>query len=667
MIRPVNTNPIPKFSYSFKSYRPLSHSIRQGVIPPIYARESLYAEPLRCLIEIRDLADPSILKYSYDSFKAEHHGSSGNIIGIDSADVSVGVGNTGSFQFTILDNEKVIPRSDLRRNNVVIIKGKKYEESQWTNLIYGFQKRLNPLRQDTGSLKYVLAGFGSGILLSDRLVNYVELPKIAVSPVPGVGTTDPSMAANKLYRKLYESSRILLVSDGYTLKEHGKFDLGTDEHDDLIDSRVDDDLYGINEPIVEARQIHNRITETVGAEGGVDAYNRPFLRYPSTLHSGITLRTWDNAPEWINTDLAEQTSYFFGPFDYEMDWSKESGFANRLVSKSLSRQQVATSSAPTEGAGSTTASNNFVDLVGRDLAVRFPIGVAKLQDVAIMIQRIGTGGQGSLTFEKTRRTATNNVLPGASTPQPQSALFGGATSVPVLHGHIVQDLDGFPVGNEIATFEMALEDIPETPTPMFLTNLKIRATINPNSWAWILLYATSAFDPTDTIRWFHNAQRTGSNGYRAIMWDHNNASGWTVRDLSFEFIYNIYDTFTYPMIAEDTDSQARFGLVEDIVDVSAFPSNSLAYKYMLEQLDQRCKPKIVYSAGSVSIPNGKMFEPGQIISITDTLSDLPLTSAYWATIENVRYQFGGATSLGCKFADITPLGSYDFKADEGFN
>jgi hypothetical protein len=665
LIRPVNTNPIEKYSYSRESYRAVSHSVRPGIIPTIFARNPDYIEPLRCLIEIRDLADPSILKYSYDSFKAEHHGTGGNIIQIDTADVSVGVGNTGSFQFTILDNEKVIPRTDVRRNNVVIIKGKKYEGEPWTNLLYGFQKRLNPLRQDTGSLKYVLAGFGSGIVLSDRLVNYVELPKIAVDPVPGVGVTDPTMAANKLYRKLYESSRILMVSDGYTLKEHGKFDLGTDEHDDLIDSRVDDNLYGINEPIVEARQIHNRITETVGAEGGIDAYNRPFLRYPSTLHSGITLRAWDNAPEWINTDLAEQTAYFFGPFDYEMDWSKESGFANRLLSKSLSRQQMSTTSAPTEGAGSTTATNNFVDLLSRDLGVRFKIGAAKLQDIAIMIQRIGSGGQGSLTFEGARRTTTPNIV---GNNLIQSALFGGATSVPVLHGHVVRDLDGFPVGNEIATFEIALEDIPTTPTPMFLTNLKIRATINPDDWAWILLYATSAFDPTDTVRWFHNGQRTGTNGYRAIMRDHNNSSGWTVRDLSFEFLYNIYDTFTYPLIAEDTDSQARFGLVEDIVDVSSFPSNSLAYKYMLEQLDQRCKPKIIYTAGSVSIPNGMMFEPGQIISIADSLSDLPLASAYWATIENVRYGFGTqGTSLGCKFADITPLGQYDFKADEGFN
>lgn len=659
---PTNTNPKTKYSYVKKSYTDTSYTVLPGIVPPQFAKASEYVEPLRALIEIRDMNDPNIIKYSYDSFKAPN-----NAIMITEAEVTVGQGQTGDFSIKILDNEKVIPRSDLRRNNVIVIKAKKYEGDQWINLLYGFQKRLTPTREKGNLLEYRLDGFGSGILLGDRVVNFKRMPKSFVNSLPGsVGIGgDPSTTANSLFKQLFTANDILLVGDNYNLTAQGKFDLTSIPT--LVSPKVNDQLYGMNEKLVEAREIFNKILDLTGADGGVDAYNRPFLRYHSILHSGITLKTWEWANDDLNVDLALNTGYFFGPFGYTMDWSKESGFANRLVAQSVARPLIESSTEIEEGA-TVVNSSNFKDLIGRDLGVRFPVGSAKLQDIALLIQRIGDGGRGSLTFEGTRTTTapiqTTTFSP--TLPEPTSALFGGVNSQPVLHGHICRDFGGFPIGGELATFEIPLDDIPEEPTPMFLLNMVRRGTVSADDYAWILLYCTSMTDSANCIRWFHNGKGTDTNGYRAVMKDHNSIQGWTVDRESFAFIYNIYDTFTFPIVAEDTASQEMFGLVEDTLDLSWAPTNSFVNKYLNEELNIRKNPKIVYEGNSVSIPNGdRLYESGLVFSIGDALTDIPLEASYMGVIEEVTYPFGtDDTALGCRFVDLTPLGYYNFKADQ---
>ena len=667
--KPTNTNPVPRYSFSRTGYSLVGYNTRPGIVPVTYAKAANYVEPLRCLIEIRDFQDPSILKYTYDSFRAEHYNTAGNAIQVLSSEVTVGQGQTGTFNFTILDNEKVIPRKDVRKSNVIIIKGKKYEGDQWVNLLWGFQKALNPIHDPASVLKYKLSGYGSGIVLNDRIVNFRRMPKSSVSALPGTqfggfGGGDPTMHAHRLYRELYAAADILLVGDGNTVANQGHFDL--DSIPNLISPQVKDQLYGINDALTPAREVHNKICDITGADGGVDAYNRPYLRYHNLIHSGITLKSWDFPSDADNVDLAINTGYFFGPFDYTMDWSKESGFANRLVAKSIARPLVQTSNVSAIGAAPT---GNFIDLNGQDRGVRFRVGAAKFNDIALLLQRIGTGGAGSLTFEGTRTTALTQLpsIPLPGNPVPLSPLLGGASNEPVLHGHIVRDWGGFPIGGELATFEIPLSTIPTTAAPMFLTNIAKRGDISPDEYAWILLYATSLLDPTDTIRWYHNGARDGLNCFRALQRDHNAVSGWSVSVDSFEFIYNIYDTFTFPVVAEDVESQQVFGLVEDVVDVSWAPNNSYVSKYINEELNIRSQPKIVYRSGEVSIPHGsKLYEPGQTFSIGDQMTDLPLSASYMGTIEEVTYSFGTEDdqSLGCKFVDLTPLGYYDYRADQ---
>ncbi len=662
--KPTNTNPISKWSYSH-NYSTIGYSVRPGVTPVLYAKASDYVEPLRCLIEIRDFQDPSILKYSYDSFKAQHYNTAGNEIQIINAEVTVGQGQTGTFNFTILDNEKVIARKDLRKNNVVIIKAKKYEGDQWVNLLWGFQKALTPIHQAAKVLQYKLSGYGSGIILNDRIVNFRRMPTSPTGVTPAtelfVGA-DPAMQATRLYKELYTAADILIVGDGNTIQNQGHFDL--DSIPNLISPQVKDSLYAINDALISGREIHNKICDITGADGGVDAYNRPYLRYHNLIHSGITLKSWDFLSDDQNIDLATNTGYFFGPFEYNMDWSKEGGFANRLVAKSVARPLVQTSSVPSIGA---TPTANFIDLNGQDRGTRFKVGAAKFTDIALLLQRIGSGGQGSLTFEGTRPTAQTLGPPIMPSPIAPTSPLLGVPPQPVLHGHIVRDYGGFPIGGDLATFEIPLASIPETVTPMFLTNIVKHGSISPDEYAWILLYATSILDPTDTIRWFHNGARTGLNCFRAVQKDHEAISGWSVAVKSFEFIYNIYDTFIFPLVAEDVESQAVFGLVEDIVDVSWARTNSYVSKYINEELNIRSRPKIVYQSGEVSVPHGsKLYEPGQTFSIGDEMTDLPLSASYMGTIEEVTYSFGTEDdqSLGCKFVDLTPIGYYDYRADQ---
>jgi hypothetical protein len=595
-------------------------------IAPTFTNVNQYVEPLRCSLEWWDLKQLE-QKHSFSSWNPKGTGVSNYIPVTEVSVTPPGVADAGAFYFRVWDTEKIIDPLTVRRKGIVIIKVKKYEAEPEVNLMYGFVQKVRPQREGT-QLYYIVSGIGSGVLMNERYVNLNRTAKMQSLDSTTPIFNDETMQVRRLYKELLSNKDLYAVDDLPISKQF------TTEMDmtPLDNSRVKASLLAINEPYVTVSHALNVLLDSVGADGGINAYNKPYLDYPTSQVSGIVLKSWDTVAE-SGFDKAANTAYFMNDWDYEIDWSKESGFANRLLAKSRVTEGVATSAS--EG-----AYQGFVNLADRDLAQRIPASPARFTNISIIVARRGIG-----------------------TTKPET--------IKALHGHIHQDLGNAPIGPRIATFDIPLTSIPEdTPTPMFLNNLKFSKPVDPSTAHWITLYDRGEVED-NTINWYFTAdpKQQSANAVRPRLvgspWtnDHESNSGWEVAvNNSFAFAFSIFDHFTHLIIAEDVDSQQRYGIVEDLVDVSFATNTIAANKYLGELLGIRSLPKISYHTNKVTIP-GNLFLPGIVVSIEDAMTDLNPSDSMTGEVTQASYNFGGGgdTQLGCLFADINLVGHYDYK------
>lgn len=592
---------------------------------PIYTNVAEYFEPLRASLEWWDLSQLE-QKHQFSSWNPRGIGVSNAIKVTEISVTPPGVSDAGSFYFTVWDTEKTIDPLTVKRKGIIIIKARKYESEPDTNLLYGFVHKVRPIHQ-ANQLYYTISGIGSGVLLNERYINIRRTAKMQSIDSSTPLHNDESMSVRKLYKEILSNKDLYVVDD---VPIAGQFANPMDLSP-LDRSRVNSSLLAINEPYVQVSHALNVLLDSVGADGGIDAYNRPYLDYPSAQVSGIILKSWDTIAE-VGLDKSVNTSYFMEDWDWEIDWSKESGFSNRILAKSRVTSGTSTNSSDGSYGG-------FVNLADRDLAQKIPASPARFRDISIIVSRRGVG-----TVNPTVKT---------------------------LHGHIHQDSGQNTPGIKVANFDIPLSSIPEdTPTPMFLNNLTFVRTVDPSKDHWITLYERGNFED-NTINWYFttNDKGTGTNASRPRVpgspWtkDHESTTGWEVAVANdFDFAYSIFDNFTHIIIAEDVDSQQRYGIVEDLVDVS-FTTNTIgASKYIGELLSIRALPKITYNPNKVTIP-GNLFLPGIIVNVQSNLSGLLPEDNMTAEVTSASYNFGGGgdTQLGALFADIGLVGHYDYK------
>jgi hypothetical protein len=245
-----------------------------------------------------------------------------------------------------------------------------------------------------------------------------------------------------------------------------------------------------------------------------------------------------------------------------------------------------------------------------------------------------------------------------------------------LHGHIVQDNNNSPTGPIVALFDIPLANIPEdNPTAMFLSNMTFKRAVDPGLSHWVVLYERGNPGTPDTVNWYFNTTEAldGNIARRPSIvgtpWknNHESNSGWEVTTSnSFNFAFSVLDSSTVILVSEDVDSQIRYGIVEDFVDLSWTSNIIAANKALGEILAIRCLPKVTYFTNSVSIPN-RLFMPGLIVRMEDVFTNLIPGQANFAEITNATYNFGGGgqgNSLGALTADINLVGHYDFKLED---
>lgn len=589
-----------------------------------------YFEPLRADIEWWNL-DHTVQLHSFSSWNPKGTGVDNYIPILEASVTPPGTSQYGSFYFKVYDTDKVISNDTVRRKGIIVVKVKKFYDDPYQNLIYGFITKVRPQRHKT-QLYYTVTGVGSGVRLNERYVNIQRSARMKSidSDIPIFD--DNLMEVRKLYQELLSNKEVYVENDVAIADE---FNPPIDTSI-LDNSSVNDTILSLNEPYVQASHVLNAMLDSTGTDGGIDPYNQPYLTYPLSRTPSITLKSWDSIAEQ-GLDKSDSTAYFMDDFDLEMDWSQESGFANRIFAKSRVTRGSPTSS--TEG-----TYGGFESLIDVDLAQKIPASAARFRDLSVIVSRVGAG----------------TINPNTTT----------------LHGHIVQDVINSPSGAIVARFDIPLTSIPqENPTPMFLTNMTFTSVpFNPSNAHWIVLYERGSPGRPDTVNWYYqtNNDLTGTVARRGRVagspWDldHENSSGWEVTsNNSFDFAFSVLESFTHIIVSEDVDSQQRYGVVEDLIDLSWTSNTLAANKALGEILAIRCLPKVTYSTNKITIP-GKLFMPGMLVRVEDALSGLTSTEGAMAEITGATYNFGGSSEspLGAITADVSLVGHYDFKLEE---
>jgi len=602
---------------------------------PQYTNLSDYIEPARCSIEFWDLKNLE-QRYTYDSFSPTSSGA----IAVQCRVSPPGIASAGSFDILIEDSEKSLDFDITRRANIVIIKAKKYPSQDYLNLIYGRTKKVRTIRPGGNQIQYQIAGVGAGAILDERIVNIQKIanPTVATDFSPDPFLNDIDMQTNNLFKALLSDSTSYVVQDE-TIQDQLNM---SDDTVNLLDaSPVLTKILAVNQKYVSASQALQAMLETVGADGGINSYNQPYLKWPNTQLSGIVLKSWDDSIAGLGIESANNNSYFVDAFAWELSWDKGDGFTNRYISQAKSMKITGGNATNTSGAFDT---NGFVSLNDKDYALQIDPQQTRIQNLAIVIEKKGEG-----------------------TKDPKN--------VTTVHGHIVEDIDNAPIGQQVAVWDIPLAKVPvNTPTAMFLTNIVFTGnrTINSNKKYWITIY-NRGDSLENTINWYTVPTPDGvisniasRNVAKGLPWaaDHNLNNGWevTLNNPSM-FAFTIFDNFTHDIIAEDIESQEQFGLVEQTIQTPFEESPLAAQRYLDGLLQYAAMPKMTTSPGLVTIPN-QLFMPGILINVEDTLSGMAPAQNFQAELADLEYNFGGEdSSLGSQFITVNPIGYYNWRLE----
>lgn len=599
-----------------------------------------YIEPARCSIEFWDLQNLE-LRYSYDSFNPPSSGALAVACRVNPP----GVASVGSFDILIEDTEKSLDFMLTRRANIVIIKAKKYPNQDYLNLMYGRTKKVKTLRPGGNQLQYQFSGIGAGGVLDERIVNIQKIANANTTTTSNFTTADPfandiDMQANNLFKALLADSSSYAVQD---VTIQNQLNMSDDTINLLDASPVLIKILAINQKYVTASAALESILETVGADGGINSYNEPYLKWPNTALSGITLRSWNDDIAGMGLEAANINSYFVDAFDWELSWLKEDGFTNRFISQT--KNTIVTGGNATDNTTSGAFNTNgFVSLNARDYALQIDPRQTRIQNLAVVIERKGAG---------------------TTTPE----------NVTTVHGHIIEDIDDAPIGQQVAVWDIALSRVPiDTPTAMFLTNIVFTGnqTINSSKKYWITAY-NRGDSPDNTINWYtvptpdgmvsNIASRVIAKG---LPWatDHTLTNGWEVILNNPNMLaFTIFDNFTHNIIAEDIESQERFGLVEQTIQTPFEESPIAAQRYLDGLLQYSAMPKMTTTPGNVTIPNN-LFMPGILINVEDTISGIAPAQNFQAELADLEYNFGGEdNSLGAQYIKVNPIGYYNWRLE----
>lgn len=572
-----------------------------------------YKDPLRPQIRFIN-RDTHATNYLINSFN------SSNPLQLTGLECENGIGETGSATIKIL-NDSNVDESLINWGNKVIIKLAKTQTEFTGNpdstFLIGYVTGYTKDRPNTNVLEHIVQVSGSKILFNNRKIYYKRSTSSANSSKWHIGTHIRNIIG---LRGSYPFT-------GQDLEEMGNFDLSG------ISPSLTTFLGKVNFELTEAGSAIQRLADIEGARFFIDFKGDNEIvtvDFPRNFHTGVTVKSGDLKSQ---LDPAIYSSYFMGGWGGSGDITGSTGFANRLMTKTQIERKEFTSS---------FVNKSSTSLTFKAIAQKFYITETRITDIGLLLSMVG------------EVTSQNNRV----------------------NGRIIADNANSPTGNTISSFNIPLSSIEKEPETIFINDLDIKQRfVGQAAPAWIVLYQRSGTEETDksepnhdeqnTIRWHHNkdtstvtslVSKIASSGDREdnLNWNFSVAS-----DKGPTYGFGVFAEIRHIQEVSDRGSIARFGQVDGEIDTSFLSEPDLIQRYMSALLQFSAKPRLTFTTNSLEIPSQFLFKPYQFITLIDSLA---YPRGIDVEIQRAHYSFSpDSYGLGCKRADVTPLGYYDYK------
>lgn len=588
--------------------------------------DDYYSKPLKFKLQIRSRDFQDIL-HNYNGFQIEDPD---NVIHLTSVDVKRGLQQTGAFEITIEDSDRVIDRDKVDKGCIITVQAGK-EEQDATNIFQGIMYDFGGER-DHSYLTWSIAGKGMAAVLQHTYVNFVRnAPSETLKTGEQVFKKDPEFQIWKLFKQLFQDrliyplDRTPLVDrmggeyDGTTIPVTNPFGVKLDGISELI-KEIDP---SINYPLTVASSVANAFADMVGAEWNIDENNRVIFDFPDSLSSGIVIKdrlAVDALGNYL--DNGDYTSFPIGNVRFNTSIDPSSGFANVLFGTA---ELVSIISGEAGG-------ESFESLFNKDLCQMVVPGASQLRDLTLILSKTGAGTDAPNPAEK--------------------KLFGF-----VVESEQQQEILT-PTGDIVAKFEIPLSDIKEQPEPVSKINLRfvpgIKLEIDKEHF---IVLQEIGNGENNTIRWWHdNDDVTPSEAppypNRLIRW-----SGRRLlpegRSDGDTFSYRPWimsshgPVFSHAFLSGDKIlTQARNVLsiarwtptfpVETKIDASWIKHAVTFSQYLNTLVHLTGQPPVTFDTILCTIPN-LLFKPGYSVQVIDDLLGFPDTRAFFCQVTEDHY------------------------------
>ncbi|MDN5844792.1 MAG: hypothetical protein L0H53_00785 [Candidatus Nitrosocosmicus sp.] len=615
---------VSKYGYTKRSYSSISYT--SEFYDAYWNQANLRRWRPRVLIY--DFTGTTLL-HDYNSFSSD----SSNDINLQYCNCQEQLGNTGNFSLRIRDDERSIDRSKVGNANKVVIQMAQHTNGPWFNIHSGYVENMKVMRNRMDGLEYGLSGFGSGIIIQETLSSFKKAayPVSLVSTKPDIN--DPNMKTYNLVKAILTDTKHL-VSSKVSIKDKGGFDIDT-----FISKDVDVFLPEIKTNYQPAARTIDFVNERAGSIWGVWPTDQVFVHYPGAVSSKVTLKTFKENEKFA--DIASQTSYFFGNWDYNMPISSDS-FGNVLVSIA-GTEPVPGSLSNNQGDPQTGG-----DPIGDEEPCQtIPITIPFLKIIGVILQKVG----------------------------PLTEKFA--------KGLLYANLNGKPSKDPIATFKFDLGHlIDNIPAPCYSedisqTSINSSSQIQVGNSVFMSVQATSQNsinNQGNNIVWMHNGTiivgnptPSGSRPNTSPAPGDEPKPPFTIDPDSPTYTYATFYNYRTKVIAKDPLSIARYGEVERFVDINWTTDFRTVNDLLMLMLEYTAKPKMIFNIEKVSIPTNNPFNVGKTVNVIDVIAGLAQGTNTVADITSVGYEFDSNSpdsAIGTYFCDLGIGSLYDYLQHE---
>jgi hypothetical protein len=552
--------------------------------------------------------------FVFDPFHTDH-----NLFSMTDLNMTVGMGQTGSFNFTIDDSlHRVIDREELDVGCFVTIDSGR-DENHLTRMITGPCPTIQSDRIGRPGFIYKFSGIGRESVLANILMNVTF--SAAIDP-----TTNQFIMAEE--HKSKNVIRDIFTNPNYMIPSSKKFNAQTLTLQQLtgvslagISNDLNDPIFQLDFNQTSASQILSSIEDQLNIDIFMDPDGVLTAKYPTALHSGMVIKT-----EVEEGDSAENIGYVEEEHSYS-DSISSSEYASHLV----------TTGKVTSNVEGSTSQSGYLDLYNKDIGQQIPVSALRFENLAVIIQRVGAG--------------TNNANP----------LTYRAS------GSILEDDADAPSSKVITTFSIPVTKIPTNPTSYNVSQfVKKNVVADTSKKYWLVMYEVGS-NHENTIRWYHdnsigkevkqypNAIKPLPGGrHSGNVAEKYDAYGWRVNWTGPTYSYLFQSKDSHEMLMKNPSAVKRWGRKDARVSTlqQGISDSGSMFSALASMLENSSSKERTYSFDRVIIPK-RFFMPSMVVNFVDPPVGLTSRTNYTLTIQEVSYKQSSNDPGSTKYCSIT--------------